>query len=182
MKSDPGAYDVEASEYLHRAPWLTVRRDSVRLRNGHRIPDYYVLEYPEWVNCIAITADGRFVLVRQYRHALQRTDYELCAGVAEQSDADLLQSAQRELLEETGYGGGRWQPWCVLSANPATHANRSHTFLATGVERVQAPALDAGEELTTHLFEPAEVQQLLRTGGIVQALHAAPLWQYFASC
>lgn len=181
MKTDPGAYTVEQTEYLHREPWLTVRRDSVQLRNGHRIPDYYVLEYPDWVNCIAVTAAGQFVLVRQYRHGLGRTDYELCAGVSETSDPSPLHSAQRELLEETGYGGGTWQPWCVLSQNPATHTNRTHTYLATGVELLQAPQPEASEELTVHLFGESELRQLLERGGIVQALHAAPLWKYFAS-
>jgi ADP-ribose pyrophosphatase len=180
MQTDISPWLVENSEYLHKEPWLTVRRDSVRLRNGHLIPNYYVIEYPEWVNCIAITDEGKFVLVRQYRHALGSTHFELCAGVTEPGDPSLLISAQRELEEETGYGGGEWAHFCTLSQNPATNNNLTHTFLAKGVTRISDPNLDAGEELTVHLFSREEVKDLLLTGGIIQALQAAPLWRYLA--
>lgn len=97
-------WEVISSEYLHKNLWLTVRKDHVVLPNGNHIPSYYILEYPNWVNTIAITRDGQFVFIRQYRHGLQKTSYELCAGVCEKEDASPLVSAQRELLEETGYG------------------------------------------------------------------------------
>ncbi len=46
------------SEYLARKPWFTVRHESIELPDGRRIPDYYVFEYPDWVNVIAITKRG----------------------------------------------------------------------------------------------------------------------------
>ena len=55
------------SEYLFKRPWLTARRDVVQLPNGVVNNEFYVLEYPDWVNVIAITKDGLFVFVRQYR-------------------------------------------------------------------------------------------------------------------
>ncbi len=67
--------------------------------------DYYVLEYPTWINVLAITKDGRFVLEKQYRHGTQSIDYELCAGTCEPGEKP-LHAAKRELLEETGFGGG----------------------------------------------------------------------------
>ena len=88
MKKQPEEqpWKVVSSEYLERKPWLTVRRECVELPNGNRIPEYYVLEYPNWVNTLAITRDGRFLFVRQYRHGIGRTDYELCAGVCDPED------------------------------------------------------------------------------------------------
>lgn len=65
-------WEVISSEYLHKNLWLTVRKDHVVLPNGNHIPSYYILEYPNWVNTIAITRDGQFVFIRQYRHGLQR--------------------------------------------------------------------------------------------------------------
>ena len=76
-------WDILQSEYLHRRPWLTVRRDTVRLPDGTVNPEFYILEYPEWVNVIALTADGLFVLVRQYRHGIRKTLLELVAGVVD---------------------------------------------------------------------------------------------------
>lgn len=80
------------SEYLIRRPWLTARRDQVRLPNGAEVSEYYVLEYPDWINVIALTRDGRFLMERQYRHGLQLTCYEICAGVCEAGETP-LQSA-----------------------------------------------------------------------------------------
>lgn len=171
-------WTVVSSEYLYREPWFTARRDHVVLPNGSHIPSYYVLEYPDWVNVIAITREGRFVLIRQYRHGLQETSYELCAGVCEKEDGSPLVSAQRELLEETGYGNGTWTKFMEISANPGTHTNLTHCFLATGVEKVSEQHLEATESLSVHLLAWEEVFELMNTGAIRQALMAAPLWKY----
>ncbi len=95
MNDSDKPWEVISSEYLHRAPWLTVRKDHLVLPNGNHILSYYILEYPDWVNTIAVTSDGQFVFIRQYRHGLQQTSYELCAGVCEKEDASPLASAQR---------------------------------------------------------------------------------------
>ena len=86
MSDEIKKWKVLGSEYLFRRPWLTVRRDRVELPNGTVHPEYYVLEYPTWVNVIAITEEGQFVMVRQYRHGLGEVSTELCAGVAEKGE------------------------------------------------------------------------------------------------
>ena len=133
-------WKVLTSEYLARKPWFTVRHESLELPDGRRIPDYYVFEYPDWINVTAVTRDGRFVLIDQYRHGLGETSYEIPAGVTEPSDASPLEAAQRELMEETGYGSGQWRLLTTLSANPATQNNLTYCYLATGVEPLGGPA------------------------------------------
>ena len=164
---------------LIKRPWLTARMDKVELPTGAIIDEYYVLEYPDWVNTIAITKEGKFVFVRQYRYALGKTVNELCAGVIEQ-DEDPMVAAQRELLEETGFGGGNWQAWMTLSANPSTHTNLTYCFLATDVELQTAQHLDQGEDIEVRIFTREEVLEMLQQGEIWQSLMAAPLWKYFA--
>ena len=61
-------WEILNSEYVIRRPWLTARKDKVRMPNGVVNNEHWVLEYPEWVNVIAITRDGRFVMEYQYRH------------------------------------------------------------------------------------------------------------------
>lgn len=168
------------SEYLSRKPWYTVRHERLALPDGRIIPDYYVFEYPDWVNITAIDREGRFVMIDQYRHGLGETSYEIPAGVIETSDSTPLEAARRELFEETGYGGGTWRLLTSISANPATQNNITHCFLATGVERIGTQHLDATEDIGVHLFTRSEVLGLLRTDSIRQALMAAPLWRYFA--
>lgn len=172
-------WEVLSSEYIVRRPWLTARKDHVRLPNGNEIPEYYILEYPDWVNVIAITEAGEFVMVRQYRHGLGRIDYELTAGVVEAGE-DPLDAAKRELLEETGFGGGEWVKIMTISPNPGTNTNLTHCYLATGVQQISGQHLDSGEYLTVHLMSPREVKRLLADNEIMQALMAAPLWKYFA--
>lgn len=172
-------WEVLGREYLYRRPWLTVRRDRVRLPTGAVNDEYYVLEYPTWVNVIAIDREGRFVMVEQYRHGLQEVFTELVAGVAEKGEAP-LEAAQRELLEETGYAGGTWRLNTVLSANPGSQNNLSYSFIATGVERVAEQHLDETEDVAVRLLSRDEVLQLLRSDALKQALMAAPLWKYFA--
>ncbi|MCB0573873.1 MAG: NUDIX hydrolase [Saprospiraceae bacterium] len=181
MKHDePQPWRVTDSRYvLDRKPYMVLREDTVMLPNGTRIDDYFIFEYPDWLNTIAITEDGLFVLIRQYRHGLQQVHYELAGGVADPGEAHLA-GAQRELLEETGYGGGEWRLWVELCPNPATHTNTCHIFLATGVRRIAQQDLDGTEEISVCLLSVQEVLEMLRTGGVSQALHAAALWRYFA--
>lgn len=179
MEQDEAKWTVLKSEYLIERPWLTARRDEVALPDGRIIPEYYVLEYPDWVNVIAITRDGRFVMERQYRHAYGKTNFELPCGVMEPGETP-LEAAKRELQEETGYGNGEWEELMVLSANPSTMTNVTHCFLATNVEKIYDQQLDATEDLTVHLLSREEVVGLLQRNDIVQSLMVAPLLKYLS--
>ena len=60
MQQDNGTQEwkILDSEYIIRRPWLTARRDTVMLPNGQMNDEYYVLEYPTWINVIAIDTEG----------------------------------------------------------------------------------------------------------------------------
>ena len=170
-------WKVLESEYLVRRPWLTARRDRLELPDGRIIPEYYVLEYPDWVNVIAITKDGQFVMERQYRHAARKISLELPCGVMEEGETP-LEAAQRELLEETGFGGGQWKKLMELSPNPSAMSNTTHCFLAIGVEKIAEQHLDETEELSVLFMTKEEVNRMLNENQICQALMVAPLYKY----
>lgn len=180
IQPDERGWEVLESEYLARRPWFTVRRERLRMPDGRVVPEYYVFEYPEWVNVIALTKEGRFVMIDQYRHGLGRTSYEIVAGVVDPSDESFEAAARRELMEETGYGGGRWRELMTVCANPATQNNLTHCFLAEDVEPVCECRFDASEDIRTHLMTGDEVRSLLESGAMPQATQIAPLWRYFA--
>jgi ADP-ribose pyrophosphatase len=161
-------------------PWLTIREDRLQMPNGNIMESYYLFEYPDWVNTIAIDKEGNFILVEQYRHAVGQYGIELCAGVCDKEDDSPLMSAQRELLEETGYGGGSWEYFMTTSANPGTHTNRVHGYIARGVEKLAEQSLDRTEEIIVHVLKREEVLKLLKEDKFLQSLHSAILWKYFA--
>lgn len=179
-EKDDKKWTILSSEYLSREPWFTVRRDHVRLPNGNEVPNFYIYEYPDWVCTLAITKDNKFLMVRQYRHGLQQTSIELCAGVCEKEDASPLVSAQRELLEETGYGNGEWSKIMEISANPGTHTNITHCYLAIGVEEISEQQLEPSEDISVCLLSLAELKDLLLKDEIKQAMHTSAIWKYMA--
>lgn len=169
---------VISSEYVFRRPWLTARKDVLQLANGRINPEFYVLEYPTWVNIIAVTREGHYVMVRQYRHGLGRIGLELCAGCVEEGEEPEA-AARRELLEETGYTGGRWTLQAVISGNPSTTNNLSYCFLAEDVELTDTQHLDATEEIEVVTLSRSELLDLMLSDEMKQSLMLASLWRYF---
>ncbi len=169
-----------SSEYVLRDPWMTVRRDRMLLPTGEILDPCWALEYPEWVSVLAFAKDGRMVFERQYRHGLQIVEYEIPAGVVEKGESP-LEAAQRELAEETGYGGGEWEPWMQTCANPSVMNNLTHVFIARQVEPLTDRHLDRTEDIEVYLLTEQEVFDLLCKDSIKQSLMAAPLWKYFAT-
>jgi len=174
-----GKWKVLKSEYLFKRPWLTVRRDCVELPNGSLNPEFYVLEYPDWVNIIAITDEGEFVMEKQYRHGLGKTCFEIPAGVMEKGETP-LEAAKRELQEETGYGEGEWEEVLTLSGNSSTTNNLTHCFIAEGVRKISDQHLDSTEDIHPELLNELQVKDLLISNQVRQSLMAAPLWRFFA--
>lgn len=172
-------WKVLSSEHLIERPWLNVRKDKVQLPNGNVYDEYYVLHYPTWINVIAITEDGEFLLERQYRHAIGLVSTEICAGCAE-SGEDPLTAAKRELQEETGYSGGEWTELMVTAPNSSSMDNYCYSYLAVGVKKVSGQNLDATEDIRVFKCSKEEVYKMLCEGEFKQALMLAPLWKYFA--
>jgi ADP-ribose pyrophosphatase len=172
----PFDWQLLKSEYLIQDQWLSLRADTCQLPNGRTIAPYYVLEYPPWVNIVALTREHQVVLVRQYRHGVQQTVLELPSGTVEPVDASPLAAVQRELLEETGYASQDVIETGRLSPNPANHTNLTYCFLATGVEQVAEPRPEDTEQGETVLMPLVDVVGLASTGGLLQALHVGALF------
>ena len=178
LPDDPLPWECFDQEYLfRRPPWLVLRQQRFRLPTGREIANYWISEYPPWVNVVAVTAKDELVFVRQFRPGIAAVHYELPAGVVEEGEA-IEAAAKRELLEETGFGGGRWSLLANLSANPALQNNMTTTFLAEGVELTRPPAPEQTEDLRVHLIKVGDAAAIIDCGDLIQALHAAPLLRY----
>lgn len=136
----------------------------------HHGEDYARLVLPDWAIVLPITKEGSAVLVEQYRHGVQALSLEVPGGIVDPGE-DGLQAAQRELLEETGFGGGEWHSLGWVFPNPALQTNRCHLFLARGVELKSEPQLEPQEELSTTLVPAGALSSMVRDGRIAHALH-----------
>jgi ADP-ribose pyrophosphatase len=164
-----------ASEYLLKDNWATLRADTCQMPNGNIIKPYYVLEYPDWVNVVAITENNQVILVKQYRHAAGEVVLEVPGGCIDEGET-AEQAVHRELLEETGYLFDNIELLSVLYANPATGDNKTHCFIATGGRKVQEQLLDHGEEIELQLVSIEELKQLVIDNKIGQALHTSGIF------
>lgn len=163
-------WKVLESSYLHKEPWLTIRKDKCELPNGNIIPSFYVMEYPEWANVFGLTKEGKVVMVKQYRHGIGTVETELPGGVVEEGES-MEQGVKREVLEETGYVFEKVEYLGKICANPSTTNNFMHMFLATGGEKVAEQDLDHSEEVDVVLMTIDEVKTLVKENKIMQSLH-----------
>jgi 8-oxo-dGTP pyrophosphatase MutT (NUDIX family) len=168
-------WTVTASRHVFRDKWLNVRADDCTTNEGVVVAPFYVLEYPDWVQIVAVDMNDEIVLVQQYRHGLGVVSLELPAGAFEPTDAGPLEAAARELAEETGCVAASLRLIASLSPNPASHNNRVHVVLAQGVERRQTPEFDPTERLRIVRSPMNEVVRLCLASEIVQAIHVASL-------
>jgi ADP-ribose pyrophosphatase len=166
------------SKYVIERPWATLRVDKLQLPNGNIKEEYYVLEYPTWVNMIGITAENQVLFVTQYRHGAGQIMTELPAGVVEEGE-DPADAARRELLEETGYAFDSIEKIAELYANPATSGNITHTYVLQGGKKIQEQELDNSEDIEVVLMSIEEAKVFLLENKIGQALHSAALFYAF---
>lgn len=173
--TDIKPWTVTATRRIHDDRWLKIRADDCLTPDGAEVAPYYVLEYPDWVQVVALDFEDHIILVEQYRHGLGVISLELPTGAMEAADADPLAAGARELAEETGYHATDWRVVTSLSPNPANQANLCHIVLATGVRLETAPADDPLERVRVVRLPVSEAVDLALSGGMVQQLHVAAL-------
>lgn len=165
---------VTATREVHRDRWIHVRADDCLTANGIAVAPYYVLEYPDSVHVLALAGD-EVVLVQQYRHGLGAVTLELPGGLMDPGERDPLITAQRELLEETGFAADSFRLVGRLPQNPATHTSHMHVVLALGARQVGAPRPDATEDLRVRLVPVPDLVRQAFTLGELPALNTASL-------
>ncbi|WP_169976617.1 NUDIX hydrolase [Tautonia rosea] len=167
-------WHVERSVVTYRDRWITLRSDDCRSPSGYPIAPYHVIELPTWLNIVALTQECQVVLVTEYRHGLREVLTSLPSGTVDPDDADVEAAARRELLEETGYGGGRFVCLGRHPANPANQNNEVVGFLAVGVDRLSEQKLDPSEEIAVSTEDFSEwLGKVCRMEARIQVSHVA---------
>ncbi|MGD0775729.1 MAG: NUDIX hydrolase, partial [Candidatus Solibacter sp.] len=119
---------------------------------------------------VAITEDRRVLIVRQYRPALERETLELPSGLVDAGETP-LETARRELLEETGYAGGEWEALGGMDPDTGRLGNRIWSCVAKGVRRVEGYATEEGIAVLTWPLD--ELVRATVDGRFDHALHVA---------
>jgi 8-oxo-dGTP pyrophosphatase MutT (NUDIX family) len=166
---------VADSSYILDSPYLRIRRDRIVLPDGTVIEDYYVRESRGYVIVFALTSDGRVVLVRQYKHGIGKTLLELVAGAIDEGE-DPMQTALRELAEETGYAARSMQYVRSFVTDPTNADTVAHLFFAKDAYLSGRQQLDVTENITVELADWNDLRAMVRGGEIESMPHVGAIY------
>lgn len=159
-------WKVLSSERVLDATHLKVRRERLELPDGTIIPDYYITENRGWVGIVPITEDGRLIINKQYKHGIGLEVLEFPAGGIDDDEEDPIQTAHRELMEETGYSTTPDQMVLLshMLANPSGAVTEIWWYIAHNVQQTGTQKIDPVEVIENFLVTPAELLTLIHSG------------------
>lgn len=139
-----------STEKIFTGKIISLQVDEVELPNG-KTSKREIIKHPGAVAIIALTDEGRIVMVEQYRKALERAIVEIPAGKLEQGEKPEV-CALRELEEETGYECQKIEPLISFYTSPGFADELVHLFIATGLKK-KVDAADLDEDEFVNLIE-----------------------------
>lgn len=166
-------WKIQESTYVRQG----FRLDQCELPNGKML-EAAVFEFHPWANILAVTKDGKAVLIKQYRHGVQDILWEIPGGVVEPEE-DPAEGVKRELLEETGYKVSSVVQVGEFYPNPALQTNTMYAFLALDAEKAGEQHLEDGEQIEVDLVPLEEVVVMTKRGEFSHALQVAALFYAF---
>ncbi|MDX2775785.1 NUDIX hydrolase [Streptomyces caniscabiei] len=173
---DLPVWAIDSSDYVINDRYLKLRRDSCTTPHGGKVDAYYVLELKDWVNCIAIDSDDNVMMLRHYRHGVQKYLMEFIGGGMEEGESP-EEAVRREVKEETGYTDGLIFHVGTSYPNPANHTNKVHTFLVVGGKMSQNQNLEVGETLHVEKIPfKTVIEEMSKSDSVYPAIYLAALF------
>ena len=148
-----------SSERIYSGRVLNLRVDEIAQPRGGGRRKVEVVEHAGGVAVIACPAPGKIVLVKQYRHATGAELWEVPAGMIERGEPP-IETAQRELIEETGYRAESLRFLWSIYTTPGVCEERIHFFIAEGLTPGEAQP-EADEEFELRVWSVEEAWQLV---------------------
>lgn len=127
--------------------------------------NFHIIETRDWINVVAVTAEGKYLMVKQHRLGTDEITIETPAGVINDRE-DPGQAARRELLEETGFAPREIVLIGKFAANPSIMNNYIYIYYASGCKEVASQNLDDSEDIEVALYTEKEIRAMIKSGEI----------------
>ncbi len=148
---------------------------SLRLPNKSE-GDWECIRHPGGALAVPVMPDGKLILLRQYRFALQGRLLEFPAGTVEPHE-DPAETIKREIEEETGYRANQWQKLGEFAVAPGYSDELIYAFLAQDLEKLEVPPnRDADEDMENVLMTPQELEEAILDGEQIDAKSISSLF------
>lgn len=170
-----------SSELIFDGNILQLYVNQLKLENG-QIVDREILHHQPATAILAVTAEDKVLLVKQYRPAVVEAIYEIPAGILDylaDGTEDALTGAARELEEETGYQANKWERLASFYVTPGYLNEEIILYFATDLVKVDNPLpQDDDEDVTLYEFTRKEIRAMIETGEIkdLKTLYALQHW------
>ena len=160
-------WKILEEEDVSPSDWFPVVRHTVELPDGTIVDDYYLSPLGEAVMVLPVTRDNKFVLVKQYKHAIGEIVIELPAGF-QQAGKTLEETAVSELEEEVGIktAVSNLIPLGKVANNPTKTTHITHCYLALDLEFNSVQNLEITEEIEVLTVSPLEALVMIENGDI----------------
>jgi len=167
---------VLSSITVYEGPIFGIRRDKVIEPSGVRATRE-VITHPGSVVVLPVLADGRILLIQQYRHATRQYLWELVAGRMDPGETPKA-AAARELIEETGYRARRFRIFLDIFPTPGFLEERMFILLAEGLTAGKAEP-EEDEKIISRSHDRKQLEEMIRGGKLRDAKSIAGILFYF---
>jgi ADP-ribose pyrophosphatase len=175
-KSQSGtSVEVVSSETLATGRHFVYKRDQVREPGGIEATRD-IIEHPGSVVVLPVFDDGRILMIRQFRYAAKQSLWELVAGHREPNET-FLESAPRELEEETGYTAKKFTKLLEFYPSPGLLSEKMVVYLAEGLTKGKSRQ-EEDEKISSRALTLAELEGWIKTGKIIDGKSVAGLLYY----
>ena len=184
------AWEEISVEHIVQDQWIDFRKSAFRYPDGRVFEPFYSYSRKDYVVIVASDVDGQYLCVRQFRQGIKEVTTEFPAGGVERFDGkeyrgedseaaddgasaaeELLETAKRELMEETGYESDEWEHLLTVPSNATIADNYATVFRAKNCRLVAGQNLDETEVLHIHKYSAEQIEDMIYSGQFQQSVH-----------
>ena len=182
------AWEEIKTDHIIQNEWIDFRESTYRFPDGREIGPFYSYSRRDYVVIVASDEEGNYLCVRQFRQGIKEVTTEFPAGGIERKDGkeyaaedevnapkevaeDALETAKRELREETGYESDEWEYLLAVPSNATIADNYAYIFTAKNCRKASGQDLDDFEFVAVIKHTEDEIEEMITEGKFQQAMH-----------